>query len=91
MAANNVRSTIELAVAIVCNQICSHEIESYYPNKFLHLNDNRIYVLNTLFNLPETYMLACLINYFDNHGDYDKLVLFNSLIGVFELHVGWKS
>ncbi|XP_025093778.1 cytosolic purine 5'-nucleotidase-like isoform X1 [Pomacea canaliculata] len=41
-----------------------HEIAQLYPNKFIQLDDSRLYVLNTLFNLPETYMLACIIDYF---------------------------
>ena len=43
----------------------SNEIAEMYPNKFIQLDDN-IYVLNTLFNLPETYMLACIVDYFKN-------------------------
>ena len=42
------------------------DIRRYYPNKFISLNESRSFVLNTLFNLPETYMLACLVNLFDN-------------------------
>jgi len=49
---------------------CSAEIESVYPNKFMHLTEARIYVLNTLFNVPETHLLADLVNYFDNAPDY---------------------
>nr|KAG5693676.1 hypothetical protein BaRGS_008318 [Batillaria attramentaria] len=30
-----------------------HEIEELYPNKFMQLDDARVYVLNTLFNLPD--------------------------------------
>ena len=40
------------------------EIYELYPNKFLTLDESRIYVLNTLFNLPETYVIACLIDFF---------------------------
>lgn len=40
------------------------EIYELYPNKFLSLDESRVYVLNTLFNLPETYLLACLIDLF---------------------------
>ena len=29
-----------------------HEVREFYPNKFIKLTDDRIYVLNTLFNLP---------------------------------------
>uniref|UniRef100_A0A1I7V938 Cytosolic purine 5'-nucleotidase n=1 Tax=Loa loa TaxID=7209 RepID=A0A1I7V938_LOALO len=46
------------------------EIEELYPNKFLHLSENRVYVLNTLFNLPETYLVACIIDFFDNNHNY---------------------
>ena len=30
----------------------SHEISKLYPNKYIQLDENRIYVLNTLFNIP---------------------------------------
>ncbi|CAI4225615.1 unnamed protein product [Auanema sp. JU1783] len=49
------------------------EIESQYPNKYLQLSESRIYVLNTLFNLPETHLIAQLIEYFDTHPDYEML------------------
>ena len=48
------------------------EIGEIYPNKFLQLDDSRIYVLNTLFNLPETYLLACIVDYFTNHPEYTR-------------------
>jgi 5'-nucleotidase len=34
------------------------------------LDDSRIYVLNTLFNLPETYMLACIVDFFTSSPEY---------------------
>ncbi|KAH9403905.1 Cytosolic purine 5'-nucleotidase [Tyrophagus putrescentiae] len=46
------------------------EIYSMYPNKFVQLDENRIYVLNTLFNQPETYLLACVIDFFSNSPHY---------------------
>ena len=46
------------------------EISSKYPNKFMQLDDSRIYVYNTLFNLPEIYLLACLVDHFQSHKDY---------------------
>ena len=46
------------------------EISSKYPNKFMQLDDSRIYVHNTLFNLPEIYLLACLVDHFQSHQDY---------------------
>lgn len=49
-----------------------NEISEKYPNKFVQLDDSRIYVLNTLFNLPETYLLACIVDYFTNHAEYNS-------------------
>ncbi|KAL8587044.1 hypothetical protein ACOMHN_023434 [Nucella lapillus] len=46
------------------------EIAELYPNKFVQLDDSRLYVLNTLFNLPETYMLACIIDYFTSKTEF---------------------
>lgn len=43
-----------------------------YPNKFLQLDESRVYVLNTLFNLPETYLLACLVDFFTNAPQYTR-------------------
>ncbi|ODN06226.1 Cytosolic purine 5'-nucleotidase [Orchesella cincta] len=45
------------------------EVYELYPSKFLSLDESRVYVLNTLFNLPETYLLACLIDFFTNASD----------------------
>ena len=39
------------------------EIYALYPNKFVQLDENRIYVLNTLFNLPGTYALQIMLCY----------------------------
>jgi len=64
------------------------QISVKYPNKFLQLDDSRIYVYNTLFNLPEIYLLACLIDFFQNHKDYKEVrdgFKFN------ELHMSYKS
>lgn len=50
----------------------SSRIYELYPNKFLTLDESRVYVLNTLFNLPETYLLACLVDFFINSKGYTK-------------------
>ncbi|KAG5669062.1 hypothetical protein PVAND_016963 [Polypedilum vanderplanki] len=47
-------------------------IYDLYPNKFLQLDESRVYVLNTLFNLPETYLLACLVDFFTNSPQYQS-------------------
>lgn len=55
--------------------VCTHgfmflkgsEIQDYYPNRFIQRdNTDRFYILNTLFNLAETYLYACLVNFFTN-------------------------
>lgn len=46
------------------------EIYSLYPNKFIQHDESRIYILNTLFNLPEAYLLACLVDFFSNSPQY---------------------
>ncbi|XP_040217807.1 cytosolic purine 5'-nucleotidase isoform X1 [Rana temporaria] len=59
--------------------VCAHgfnfmrgpEIREQYPNKFIQRDDTeRFYILNTLFNLPETYLLACLVDFFTNCDRY---------------------
>lgn len=50
----------------------SSQVYEIYPNKFLQLDESRVYVLNTLFNLPETYMLACLVDFFTNSPEYTR-------------------
>ncbi|KAM6972271.1 cytosolic purine 5'-nucleotidase [Aplochiton taeniatus] len=47
------------------------ETRELYPNKFIQRDDTeRFYILNTLFNLPETYLFACLVDFFSNCDRY---------------------
>ncbi|XP_064163263.1 cytosolic purine 5'-nucleotidase-like isoform X2 [Anguilla rostrata] len=47
------------------------QIEDYYPNRFIQrYNTERFYILNTLFNLSETYLYACLVDFFTNCSRY---------------------
>ncbi|KPP59808.1 cytosolic purine 5'-nucleotidase-like [Scleropages formosus] len=55
--------------------LCAHgftflkgsEIQTYYPNRFIQRdNTDRFYILNTLFNLAETYLYACLVDFFSS-------------------------
>uniref|UniRef100_A0A8C4QYR5 Cytosolic purine 5'-nucleotidase n=1 Tax=Eptatretus burgeri TaxID=7764 RepID=A0A8C4QYR5_EPTBU len=49
------------------------EIREQYPNKFIQRDDTeRFYILNTLFNLPETYLFACLVDFFTNCPRYNR-------------------
>ncbi|EPY82039.1 5-nucleotidase domain-containing protein 4 [Camelus ferus] len=47
------------------------EMWSFYPSKFIQRDDlKRFHVLNTLFNLPETYLYACLVDFFSGCSRY---------------------
>ncbi|XP_076372629.1 5' nucleotidase B isoform X2 [Tachypleus tridentatus] len=46
------------------------ELFNLYPNKFLMLDESRVFILNTLFNLPEAYLLACAVDFFSNASGY---------------------
>ncbi|KAM8794573.1 cytosolic purine 5'-nucleotidase-like [Eudromia elegans] len=59
--------------------VCAHgrrflkgaEILRCYPNKFIQRDDTRrFHVLNTLFNLTETYLYACLVDFFSSSSAY---------------------
>ncbi|XP_051765083.1 5'-nucleotidase, cytosolic II, like 1 isoform X2 [Ctenopharyngodon idella] len=59
--------------------VCTHgfeylrgeQVDEYYPNKFIQRDDtDRFYVLNTLFNLSETYLYACLVDFFNRTSRY---------------------
>lgn len=59
--------------------VCTHgleylrgtQIQQYYPNKFIQRdNTDRFYILNTLFNLSETYLYACLVDFFTKSARY---------------------
>lgn len=40
------------------------EVEAIYPNKFVLREESRFFIMNTLFNLPEIYTLACVVDFF---------------------------
>ncbi|XP_071769656.1 5'-nucleotidase, cytosolic II, like 1 [Centroberyx gerrardi] len=63
--------------------LCSHgftflkreDIPDYYPNRFIQRDDtDRFYILNTLFNLSETYLYACLVDFFTRCSRYINLL-----------------
>uniref|UniRef100_A0A3P8SJS2 5'-nucleotidase, cytosolic II, like 1 n=1 Tax=Amphiprion percula TaxID=161767 RepID=A0A3P8SJS2_AMPPE len=63
--------------------VCSHgfrflkgeDVHNYYPNKFIQRGDTeRFYILNTLFNLSETYLYACLVDFFTRCTRYSNLI-----------------
>ncbi|KAF7663389.1 hypothetical protein LDENG_00211370 [Lucifuga dentata] len=58
------------------------EIRERYPNKFIQRDDTeRFYILNTLFNLPETYLFACLVDFFSNCDRYARGRMLSCLAG----------
>ncbi|XP_068561881.1 5'-nucleotidase, cytosolic II, like 1 isoform X2 [Cebidichthys violaceus] len=63
--------------------VCSHgfrflkgeDIHNYYPNKFIQRGDtDRFYILNTLFNLSETYFYTCLVDFYTRCTRYTNLL-----------------
>ncbi|KAM7369078.1 hypothetical protein PAMP_013375 [Pampus punctatissimus] len=51
------------------------DIHNYYPNKFIQRDDtDRFYILNTLFNLSETYLYACLVDFFTRCTRYTNVL-----------------
>uniref|UniRef100_A0ABI7W4T8 5'-nucleotidase domain containing 4 n=1 Tax=Felis catus TaxID=9685 RepID=A0ABI7W4T8_FELCA len=47
------------------------EIWSFYPSKFVQRDNlQRFHILNTLFNLPEIYLCACLVDFFSGCSRY---------------------
>jgi len=49
-------------------------LRKYYPNKFVNKEDqSRYYIYNTLFNLPEIYVIASMIDMYEKLDDYEVL------------------
>ena len=58
-------------------------LRKYYPNKFVNKEDGaRYYIYNTLFNLPEIYVMAALIDMYEGLDGYETLVK--------GIKLGWK-
>ncbi|VDL83775.1 unnamed protein product [Nippostrongylus brasiliensis] len=50
------------------------QIREKYRNKHVNLEESRIFVLNTVFNVPEAYLLAAVVDCFEkNKDEYEKL------------------
>ena len=48
----------------------SDEIKEIYPNKVQRKDDSRRFVMNTIINLAETFLICALIDHFDKKEDY---------------------
>ena len=46
-------------------------MKTIYPNKIQRKDDSRVFVMNTLFNLAETFLIAALVDYLDKRRDYE--------------------
>ncbi|XP_047227719.1 5'-nucleotidase, cytosolic II, like 1 isoform X1 [Girardinichthys multiradiatus] len=64
-------------ILVCCHGFCflrEENIEFSYPNKFIQRDDtDRFHILNTLFNLSETYLYACLVDFFTRCSRYTSL------------------
>ena len=50
------------------------KLRDYYPNKFINKEDgSRYYIYNTLFNLPEIYAIASMIDMYEKLDHYEVL------------------
>ena len=55
------------------NFLLGEEMLKYYPNKFIPLDLNdRFMIYNTLFSLPEIYLIACVIQHFETDPSFTR-------------------
>jgi len=48
------------------------EIKAVYPGKIQRKDDQRVFVMNTLFNLAETFLVAALVDHLDHQTEVDS-------------------
>jgi hypothetical protein len=46
-------------------EIQGPELRRLYPHKSQKRDESRVFIMNTLFNLPETHLIASLVDYYD--------------------------
>ena len=49
------------------------------------LDEKRVYVYNTLFHLPEIYLIAAIIDYFAKHPEYKEVKVSGSPVIIFKM------
>jgi hypothetical protein len=49
----------------ICREIQGPELRRLYPHKSQKRDESRVFIMNTLFNLPETHLIASLVDYYD--------------------------
>ena len=74
-------------------QTYRNEILQFYPNKFIQVGNERFYIFNTLFNLPEIYLQACIIDLFQNDSNCIKVSvgLYQQFLMEVLLETNWSS
>jgi len=45
--------------------VVGEALRKYYPNKFVNIDKERFHIYNTLFSLPEIYVIACTLHMFN--------------------------
>ncbi|VUZ56043.1 unnamed protein product [Hymenolepis diminuta] len=81
------------------NTLPSEKINEMYPNQFIKFEKDRTHVMSTLFDLPEIYLLACIIHYMQSNDDYIKeptgvkyqslYISYKSILQDFEEAMNW--
>jgi 5'-nucleotidase len=57
---------------VVCREVQGKELRRMYPYKVQKRDETRIFIMNTLFNLAETHLIASLVDYYDRQHDLKK-------------------
>ncbi|XP_028414947.1 cytosolic purine 5'-nucleotidase-like isoform X2 [Dendronephthya gigantea] len=51
----------------------SSYIRKSYQNKFVNPDSERYFILNSIYSLPEIYLLACLVDHFDHSSNFKRI------------------
>jgi 5'-nucleotidase len=54
----------------ICSEIQGPELRRLYPHKSQKRDESRVFIMNTLFNLPETHLIASLVDFYDRYADH---------------------
>ncbi|PAV83035.1 hypothetical protein WR25_02570 [Diploscapter pachys] len=50
-----------------------HQIRVSYPNKHIQLEDSRIYIMNTVFNVSKTHLIASIISFMEENEKFTDM------------------
>jgi len=54
-------------------KLSGSEIRALYPHKSVKKTSDRIFVLNTMFNVPETHLYACLVDHYNKKEGFERV------------------